>query len=281
MQLQTWDHWRGKGKHTGLNPLELVIMVRMKHHAIENVGRYQLVLNKAYGIANIILNISVFNALSIGTGLVAAVWLVVKREALRDIIFAEALSVPDVILQNLRNRWGVTPMYMGNVFCRYEVRLVMKRCYAHITRMRIAFDVVHIWYWSILICQSDVSYPTIRSSFLSYRWEKWDHNINKVTNISGPCENTTTCLFEQKDGTNFDFTLSNVEQYKSITFSGKSLGGTIKAEGKISITPIDNFSTRIEYSFELSGAIGCEYWLSLFSSSKTNPSTQTFSMYCL
>ena len=45
----------------------------MKHHAIENVGRYQLVLNKAYGIANIILNMSVFNALSIGTGLVAAV----------------------------------------------------------------------------------------------------------------------------------------------------------------------------------------------------------------
>lgn len=31
-------------------------------------------------------------------------------------------------------------MYMGNVFCRYEVRLVMN---AH-KRMRIAFDVVHI-----------------------------------------------------------------------------------------------------------------------------------------
>ena len=91
MQLQTWDNWRGKGKHTGLHPLELV-MVRMKQDetsAIENVGRYQLVLNKAYGIANIILNISVFNALSIGTGLVAAVWLVVKREAFRDILFAE------------------------------------------------------------------------------------------------------------------------------------------------------------------------------------------------
>ena len=47
-----------------------------------------------------------------------------------------------------------------------------------------------------------------------------------------------------------------MEQYKSITFKGKALGNTIKAEGNINITPIDNFSTRIEYSFELSGGVG-------------------------
>ena len=34
------------------------------------------------------------------------------------------------------------------------------------------------------------------------------------------------------------------------------MGGTIKAEGKISIVPVDNFSTRIDYSFELSGFVG-------------------------
>lgn len=57
-------------------------------------------------------------------------------------------------------------------------------------------------------------------------------------------------------GTNFSFRLSNVEQYKSITFKGKALANTIKAEGNILITPVDNFSTRIEYSFELSGGVG-------------------------
>ena len=44
---------------------------------------------------------------------------------------------------------------------------------------------------------------------------------------------------------------------KSVHFSGNALGGTIKAEGKVSIVPVDNFSTtRIDYSFELSGFVG-------------------------
>mmetsp|Transcript_18523 Transcript_18523/g.21309 ORF Transcript_18523/g.21309 Transcript_18523/m.21309 type:complete len:152 (-) Transcript_18523:83-538(-) len=92
--------------------------------------------------------------------------------------------------------------------------------------------------------------------FADMRWELWDHNIRQLTNVSGPCEDGTTCIFEQNDGTNFFFILSNVEKYRSINFSGNKLGGTIKAEGKILITPVDNFSTRIEYSFELSGSIG-------------------------
>ena len=79
---------------------------------------------------------------------------------------------------------------------------------------------------------------------------------NKLKDVSGGCENGTTCIFEQKDGNDFAFTLSNVEQNKSVHFSGNALGGTIKAEGKISIVPIDNFSTRIDYSFELSGFVG-------------------------
>ena len=42
----------------------------------------------------------------------------------------------------------------------------------------------------------------------------------------------------------------------SLTFSGVALGGMIKAEGKIAITPVDNFVTKIEYGFELSGSVG-------------------------
>ena len=88
------------------------------------------------------------------------------------------------------------------------------------------------------------------------KWQEWDHNIKQLREVSGGCENGTTCIFEQKDGKDFHFTLSNVTQNKSVTFSGVALGGTIKAEGNIVITPVDNFSTRIDYSFELSGSIG-------------------------
>lgn len=88
------------------------------------------------------------------------------------------------------------------------------------------------------------------------QWESWDHNIIKLKDVSGGCEEGTTCIFEQKDGNNFSFTLSNVEKNKCLTFSGVALGGTIKAEGKILITPVDNFSTKIDYSFELSGTVG-------------------------
>mmetsp|Transcript_5291 Transcript_5291/g.12008 ORF Transcript_5291/g.12008 Transcript_5291/m.12008 type:complete len:152 (+) Transcript_5291:181-636(+) len=92
--------------------------------------------------------------------------------------------------------------------------------------------------------------------FAPMRWELWDHNIKKLTDVSGGCDDGTTCIFEQKDGKNFSFTLSNVEKNKRVDFSGVALGGTIKAEGKVLITPVDNFSTKIDYSFELSGSVG-------------------------
>ncbi len=88
------------------------------------------------------------------------------------------------------------------------------------------------------------------------KWQEWDHNLHQLRNVSGNCENGTTAIFEQKDGKEFLFTLHDVTKDQCVMFSGKALGGTLKAEGKIVITPIDNFSTRIEYSFELSGAIG-------------------------
>lgn len=77
-----------------------------------------------------------------------------------------------------------------------------------------------------------------------------------MRDVSGGCENGTTCIFEQKDGKDFSFTLSNVTKNKSVSFSGVALGGTIRAEGRVLITPVDNFSTKIDYSFELSGSVG-------------------------
>lgn len=92
--------------------------------------------------------------------------------------------------------------------------------------------------------------------FAPMRWESWDHNLNRLKDVSGPCEDGTTCTFERKDGRDFSFVLSDVAINKSLTFSGVSMGGAIKAEGKISIVPIDAAFTKLEYSFELSGTVG-------------------------
>ena len=84
----------------------------------------------------------------------------------------------------------------------------------------------------------------------------WDHNLRRLREVSGGCENGTTCVLEPKDGHEFTFTLSDVDANKRLTFSGVALWGLVKAEGKVVITPVDNFSTKIEYSFELSGSVG-------------------------
>ena len=89
------------------------------------------------------------------------------------------------------------------------------------------------------------------------RWEKWDENIKQLTDISGPLINGTTFTIEQINGAKFSFTLSNVVLHKSIQFTGQSHAGTIKARGIINIEPMmDNFTTRITYSFELFGTLG-------------------------
>ena len=98
--------------------------------------------------------------------------------------------------------------------------------------------------------------------FEDMSWERWDSNILGLKDVSGACEDGTSFTLLQKDGRQFRFTLSNVVRNASLTFSGEAVGGTIRAEGRIIITPIDNFQTKIEYSFELSGIGG--YFVAMF-----------------
>ena len=96
----------------------------------------------------------------------------------------------------------------------------------------------------------------MHSPYYTQRWAKWDENIKQITDISGPLIDGTTFTIEQTNGAKFSFTLSNVVLHKSIQFTGQSHAGTIKARGIIDIEPMDNFTTRITYSFELFGTLG-------------------------
>lgn len=88
------------------------------------------------------------------------------------------------------------------------------------------------------------------------KWENWDPDLKAINDLSGGCENNTSMVFAMNDGSNIPITLSNVVKNKSVDFKGGALGGLLKAEGKIRITPVDETTSKIDYSFELLGAFG-------------------------
>ena len=86
-----------------------------------------------------------------------------------------------------------------------------------------------------------------KTCFEHMKWEIWDPDLTEVKDVSGGCENGTTCIFSMKDGADIPITLSNVEALKSLNFKGGAYGGIISAEGKVLITPIDASTTKIDY----------------------------------
>lgn len=92
--------------------------------------------------------------------------------------------------------------------------------------------------------------------FAHMKWERWDPDLAEVKDVSGGCENGTKCVFAMKDGNDIPIELSNVKKNESVDFSGGGLGGLLRAEGKVQITPIDDANSKIDYSFEVKGLIG-------------------------
>eukprot|EP00533_Pseudo-nitzschia_delicatissima_P014687 CAMPEP_0197283926 /NCGR_PEP_ID=MMETSP1432-20130617/25180_1 /TAXON_ID=44447 /ORGANISM="Pseudo-nitzschia delicatissima, Strain UNC1205" /LENGTH=146 /DNA_ID=CAMNT_0042750925 /DNA_START=50 /DNA_END=490 /DNA_ORIENTATION=+ len=92
--------------------------------------------------------------------------------------------------------------------------------------------------------------------FVPMKWEEWDPDLNEVKDASGGCEDGMTCVFAMKDGNDIPITLKDVVPNKSLTFSGGMLGGAIGATGIVLITPVDATTSKIDYSFELSGCLG-------------------------
>ncbi|KAL7533074.1 hypothetical protein ACHAXR_005029 [Thalassiosira sp. AJA248-18] len=95
-----------------------------------------------------------------------------------------------------------------------------------------------------------------QTCFDPMKWESWDPDLKEVRDVSGSCEDGTTCVFAMNDGSNIPITLSNVEKNKSLDFKGGILGGVVRAEGKVLISPLDSSTSKIDYSFELLGFVG-------------------------
>eukprot|EP00956_Cyclotella_meneghiniana_P029940 scaffold74192_cov68-Cyclotella_meneghiniana.AAC.2 len=98
--------------------------------------------------------------------------------------------------------------------------------------------------------------------FVPMKWESWDPDLKELIDVTGGCENGTTCTFVMKDGNNIPTKLSNVEKNESLTFSGAVAGGLLKFEGTVLITPVDASNSKIDYKFGLEGLIGA--MMSLF-----------------
>ena len=88
-----------------------------------------------------------------------------------------------------------------------------------------------------------------KACFSHMKWERWDPDLNAVKKVSGngDCEEGTTCIFAMADGTDIPITLSNVVMNKSVDFNGGKLGGMVRAEGTVRITPIDSMNSKIDY----------------------------------
>ena len=90
---------------------------------------------------------------------------------------------------------------------------------------------------------------------INYILNLQDIDITGLENVSGGCVNGTTFTFVMKDGPNVNLKLSQVVQFKTLTFNGKVFG-IAKARGKVVITPIDSTKTTIDDSFDFYGCIG-------------------------
>ena len=86
---------------------------------------------------------------------------------------------------------------------------------------------------------------------------KWDPDVKETIDCSGGCENGTQFVFVMNTGSKIPIVLSDVELYKSITFSGNFLGGLANCKGVILIDQVEaTKDTKITYSFEIAGIVG-------------------------
>jgi len=88
------------------------------------------------------------------------------------------------------------------------------------------------------------------------KWEQWDPDLIEVKDVSGGCVDGTTCVFAMKNGSDVPITLCDVVENESLTFKGSAAGGMLSCVGTIKISKVDNKTSKIDYTFEISGCVG-------------------------
>ncbi len=98
-----------------------------------------------------------------------------------------------------------------------------------------------------------------KACFEDMKFENWDPNMMGLSEVNGPCQDGTSFNFDMKSGNlKLPTTLSNTVKNQSLTFSGGLLMNSFKFKGDVVITPQqdDGNKSKIEYTFEVTGALG-------------------------
>jgi hypothetical protein len=90
------------------------------------------------------------------------------------------------------------------------------------------------------------------------KWEKWDEDVERIENIQGGLKEGGSFTFVMKDGpiTKIPVLLCDVKENERFSYSGGVVGGLIKVWGSVQITQNEDKTSRIKYSFSLSGVLG-------------------------
>ena len=85
----------------------------------------------------------------------------------------------------------------------------------------------------------------------------WDPDCAGMKNLSGPLANGATGAMVMRGAApDFAIRFYDVVENESMSFDGAMLGGSVKANVDIRMTPIDAESTKLEYAFEMQGLLG-------------------------
>ena len=96
-----------------------------------------------------------------------------------------------------------------------------------------------------------------KTCFADIEFEKWAPDVERMANASGKCENGTTVDFIMKTGPKVvPAKLLDVEENKSLRFYGTAAYGLLTFDGFIEITPKDEETSHIKYTFSLGGILG-------------------------
>lgn len=88
------------------------------------------------------------------------------------------------------------------------------------------------------------------------KFESWDPDITELQNVTGPCVKGTKFMYIMADGAYVPCSLTDVQKYKSITFEGLAISGSMGFIGKIILTPKSQAHTGLKYVFGLKGCMG-------------------------
>ena len=99
-----------------------------------------------------------------------------------------------------------------------------------------------------------------KTCFVPMKWETWDPDVEKLEDVTANAKGE-----KLYDGSKFTFVMTTgikapctitMKEYESLIFKGAFFKGLVGFEGKILLAPVEEASTKLTYSFSLTGMLG-------------------------